>query len=127
MSPVPRQVVRLAGPPRWLTAGVAALFLFRSGVATAADEAKALAFFESRIRPVLVENCYRCHSTASGKSAGGLRLDTRKAIRAGGDRGPAVVPGDPKASLLLTAVSHSDPELKMPPKKPRLPDAVLKD
>src|SRR5262249_23084948 len=48
-------------------------------------------------------------------------------IRAGGDRGPAVVPGDPKASLLLTAVSHTDPDLKMPPKKPRLPDAVIND
>src|SRR5687768_405517 len=97
------------------------------GVAAAADDARALAFFESRIRPVLVENCYQCHSARAGKAAGGLKLDTRKAIRAGGDRGPAVVPGDPKASLLLTAVSHADPDLKMPPKKARLPDAVVKD
>jgi len=94
----------------------------------AADgDPKALAFFEAKVRPVLVENCYQCHSARSGKSAGGLQLDTRKAIRAGGDRGPAVVPGKPAESLLLTAASHADPDLKMPPKKPRLPDAVLAD
>jgi hypothetical protein len=95
--------------------------------AAAADDPKAVAFFEAKVRPVLVENCYPCHSARAGKSAGGLRLDTRDATRAGGDRGPAVVPGDPKASLLLTAVSHADPDLRMPPKKPRLPDAVVAD
>jgi hypothetical protein len=93
----------------------------------AADDAKDLAFFEARIRPALVENCYQCHSAGAGKSAGGLRLDSREAIRAGGDRGPAIVPGDPKASLLLTAISHTDADLKMPPKKARLSDAVIKD
>src|SRR5215207_5768593 len=95
--------------------------------ALAADDAKGLAFFEAKVRPVLVENCYQCHSARAGKSAGGLRLDTRKGIRAGGDRGPAVVPGDPRASLLLTAIAHTDPDLKMPPRKPRLPDAVVND
>ena len=109
--------------------GLLAFVLFGSGTVLAADppaadDPKALAFFESKIRPVLVEHCYQCHSAEAGKSAGGLQLDSRKAIRAGGDRGPAVVPGDPKASLLLTAVSHADPDLKMPPKKARLPDAV---
>jgi len=54
-------------------------------------------------------------------------LDSRKAIRAGGDRGAAVVPGDPDGSLLLTAISHSDPDLQMPPKKERLPDSVIND
>ena len=82
----------------------------------AADkDAKGIAFFEAKIRPVLVENCYKCHSAATGKSQGSLQLDTRKGIRAGGDRGPAVVPGDPAASLLLTAISHTDDSLKMPP------------
>src|SRR5581483_2406445 len=69
-----------------------------------ADEAKGVAFFESKIRPVLAEHCYKCHSAAAGKTEAGLALDTRKGIRAGGDRGPAVVPGDPGASLLLTAI-----------------------
>jgi Protein of unknown function (DUF1553)/Protein of unknown function (DUF1549)/Planctomycete cytochrome C len=97
------------------------------GQAAADKDAKGIAFFEAKIRPVLVENCYKCHSAAAGKSQGGLLLDTKKGIRAGGDRGPAVVPGDPEASLLLAAISHTDSSLKMPPKKDRLPTAVLND
>jgi len=86
-----------------------------------------LAFFESKIRPVLVKHCYECHSAESGKSKGSLLLDTRESIRAGGDTGPAVVPGDPKKSLLLTAISHTNPDLEMPPKQPQLPKAVIAD
>src|SRR5262245_14882156 len=108
--------------PLWLVAGAA----------TAADspmakEEKGLDFFESKIRPVLAHNCYKCHSASGGKSESSLLVDTREKIRAGGDRGPAIVPGDPKASLLLTAISHTDPDLKMPPKKDRLPDTVIAD
>ncbi|TXT38356.1 MAG: hypothetical protein FD138_412 [Planctomycetota bacterium] len=84
-------------------------------------------FFESKIRPVLVQHCYQCHSAKAGKSEGGLRLDSRKGVRAGGDRGPAIVPGDLKKSVLLTAISHTDPDLKMPPKKEKLPDSVIND
>jgi len=86
-----------------------------------------VAFFESRIRPVLVNHCYECHSAKAGKSKGGLLLDTREGIRAGGERGPAVVPGDPVKSVLLTAVSHTDPDLQMPPKKAQLPGPVIAD
>lgn len=85
------------------------------------------AFFESKIRPVLVAHCYRCHSVSSGKAEGGLTLDSRKGVRTGGDRGPAIVPGDPAASLLLTAIAHTDPDLQMPPKKERLPASVIQD
>ena len=93
-----------------------------------ADESPvATAFFESKIRPILVQHCYQCHSVKAGKSEGGLRLDSRSAIRAGGDRGAAIVPGDLKKSVLLTAISHTDPDLKMPPKKERLPDSVIQD
>src|SRR6185437_10814032 len=92
-----------------------------------ADPAKAVAFFESKIRPVLVAHCYKCHSAETLHPKGGLRLDTREAIRAGGESGSAVVPGDPDASLLLTAISHADPDLKMPPKKERLPESVIND
>lgn len=92
-----------------------------------AKDAAGTAFFESRIRPVLVKHCYECHSTESGKSKGGLLLDTRQGVLSGGDSGPAVVPGDPGKSLLLTAIKHSDPDLEMPPKEPRLPDAVIID
>src|SRR5262245_7308684 len=88
-------------------------------------ESEGIAFFESKVRPVLVKHCYECHSTASGTAEGELKVDSRAAIRAGGGRGPAVVPGDPAASWLLTAASHADPDLKMPPKKERLPEAVI--
>ncbi|MBI1371756.1 MAG: DUF1553 domain-containing protein [Phycisphaera sp.] len=84
-------------------------------------------FFEARIRPVLVEHCYKCHSTEAKKSKAGLLVDTRESLRRGGDGGPAVVPGDPDKSLLFTAITHADPELKMPAKKPKLPDAVIAD
>ncbi|QIF04411.1 PSD1 and planctomycete cytochrome C domain-containing protein [Roseimicrobium sp. ORNL1] len=92
-----------------------------------AEDAASVAFFESRIRPVLVEHCYECHSAESGKSKGGLLLDTKHGIRSGGETGPAVVPGDTAKSLLLTAVKHADPDLEMPPKKPKLSDRVIAD
>jgi len=61
-------------------------------------------FFESKIRPVLVEHCYACHSAKSDEVGGKLLLDTRDGIRAGGESGPAVVPGKPASSLLLLAM-----------------------
>ena len=101
--------------------------LARAVDAPAIDTAAGVAFFESKVRPVLVEHCYKCHSVGAGKAKGGLRLDSRASIRAGGDRGPAVVPGDPDASLLLTAIAHADPDLEMPPNKGRLAGSVLDD
>ncbi|MDF1741075.1 MAG: PSD1 and planctomycete cytochrome C domain-containing protein [Verrucomicrobiales bacterium] len=92
-----------------------------------AVESTDTAFFESKIRPVLVENCYKCHSVESGKSKGGLLLDTQAGTLQGGDNGPAVVPGKPDESLLVAAISHAQPDLEMPPKKARLPDGVIAD
>ncbi len=85
------------------------------------------AFFESKIRPVLVEHCYECHSAEAGKSKGGLMLDTKHGIRLGGDTGPAVVPGEPEKSLLLAAIRHSDSDLEMPPQGDKLTDPVIAD
>ena len=82
-------------------------------------------FFEKRIRPVLVERCYRCHNSA-GTHRNGLAVDYREAIREGGDSGPAVVPGDPDASLLLEAIRHES-ELRMPKDEPRLEPEVVAD
>lgn len=84
-------------------------------------------FFESKIRPVLVKHCYDCHSAKSGLAEGGLRVDDRDSLRAGGERGRAVVPKRPAASLLLTAISHTDADLKMPPKSPKLSADVIRD
>ena len=82
-------------------------------------------FFEQRIRPVLVEHCQSCHGP--GKQKGGLRLDSRASLLKGGETGPAVIPGNPDASLLLKAISHADPELAMPPRKARLGDPIPAD
>ena len=77
-------------------------------IAATAGEADAqkLAFFESKIRPVLVEKCYECHSPKAKKIKGGLLLNTREGILRGGDTGPAVVPGDLKRRLLIEAIHH---------------------
>jgi hypothetical protein len=92
----------------------------------AADpDPKGVEFFESKIRPVLVEQCYKCHSAQADKLKGGLALDTRAAVLKGGDTGPAVVPGNPEKSLLLAAIRHEG-DVKMPPKT-KLPDAVVSD
>ncbi|MBL8174277.1 MAG: PSD1 domain-containing protein [Bryobacterales bacterium] len=68
-------------------------------------------FFENKIRPILANNCYGCHTDSN---LGGLRLDSLEAMKKGGKRGAAVAPGDPSKSLLMTAVRHTDAALKMP-------------
>jgi cytochrome c553 len=80
-------------------------------------------FFEKKVRPVLVEHCYKCHG--NGKAKGGLSLSSREAMLKGGDSGPALVPGDPAKSLVLQAVRHEG-ELHMPPKE-KLPDRLIAD
>ncbi|MBI5757263.1 MAG: PSD1 domain-containing protein [Planctomycetales bacterium] len=74
-----------------------------------------LEFFEKRIRPVLVENCYECHS-AGKKTKGGLALDTRDATLRGGESGAAFIPGEPDKSRLIEAVRYKNRDLQMPPK-----------
>src|SRR5437764_12469113 len=85
-------------------------------------------FFEKKIRPVLVEHCYKCHSHQGKKHRGDLFLDSRDGMRKGGENGPAVVPGKPGESLLLKAVRHRAGELKMPPPPAdQLPESVIAD
>ncbi len=74
-------------------------------------------FFEGKVRPLLVEHCEKCHSAAEGKSKGDLTLDSRDGWEKGGEHGRAVVAGKPADSLLLKAVSYTDDDLRMPPKK----------
>lgn len=83
-------------------------------------------FFEERIRPVLAMQCAKCHFSNAEKLKGGLRLDSREGARLGGDSGPAIVPGNPDASLLIKAVRYKDDELRMPPEA-KLPDSVVGD
>ncbi len=100
-----------------------------AAVKEAAPDPAGLDFFEKRIRPVLAEKCYKCHSADAEKIKGGLVLDTREGARHGGDNGPAVVPGDLKGSLLIEALRYENKDFAMPPKKAggKLPDNVIKD
>ena len=92
-----------------------------------AHSTEGVAFFERKIRPVLVAECYDCHSQDKGKKLrGGLALDSREATRKGGESGPAIMPGSPAKSLLMKAMSHSDPKLAMPPKK-KLDASIIRD
>ncbi|MGI9474356.1 MAG: PSD1 and planctomycete cytochrome C domain-containing protein [Rubripirellula sp.] len=79
-------------------------------------------FFEQKIRPLLVKHCYECHSEEAGEQQGGLLLDRRKGWLEGGDTNKSVIPGEPDASLLITAIRYEDDELQMPPDG-RLSDA----
>ncbi len=83
-----------------------------------------LAFFEKKIRPVLVEHCYECHQSSSEQLKGGLAVDTRAGLARGGDSGPAVVPGSVDDSLLLSALRYE--AFEMPPSG-ALPNAVIAD
>jgi hypothetical protein len=102
---------------RYSRAFLAAIWLgvFSGSSALAEPDPQAVKFFEDRIRPLLVKHCYECHSeeVAEGK----LRLDTKSGWERGGERGPAIVPGDPSASLLIRAVSYRDEKLQMPPQE----------
>ena len=98
-----------------------------SGAAIGADAA-GIAFFEQKIRPVLVEHCYACHSAEAKRLKGNLYLDSRSGWEKGGDSGAAViVPGKPDESLLLRTLRHTEDGLEMPAQADKLPDAVTAD
>jgi mono/diheme cytochrome c family protein len=104
-----------------------AIILLASSSALAVDPA-GTAFFEQKVRPVLVEHCYSCHSAEAKKLKGNLYLDSKAGWEKGGDSGESVIiPGKPEASLLLRTVQHLEADMEMPPKKPKLPDAVIAD
>ena len=84
-------------------------------------------FFESKVRPVLAANCYKCHSAESGKSKGGLVLDTREGVLKGGENGAILVPGSPEKSKLITAIGYNDSDLQMPPKGEKLSPKEIAD
>src|SRR2546426_12615794 len=86
-----------------------------------------MSFFEQKIRPVLADHCYKCHSSKATKLKGGLALDSKERALKGGNTGPAIVPSKPEESLLIKAIRHADPDLEMPPEEKKLPDAVIAD
>jgi hypothetical protein len=92
---------------------VVILVAVTAGPAAAAED---IAFFEAKVRPLLVERCYACHSQKSGKRRGGLHLDSRSALLKGGDSGAVIVSTQPEQSLLLKVIRHADGVPHMPPK-----------
>jgi hypothetical protein len=86
------------------------------------------AFFEKHVRPLLVDNCYKCHSEEAhkkGKLKGELFLDSAAGLMKGGEGGPAIVPGDPKESMLIKTVRHLVQDYEMPPKGRKLSDEKI--
>jgi hypothetical protein len=116
--PFPSAATILACCLVWVTGGVAP-----------ADEqplAEQIEFFEKKVRPVLVEHCYECHSADAEEVKGDLRVDTREGIRRGGNTGSAVIPGDLENSVLIQAVRYFEDAYQMPPSG-KLPDEVVRD
>ncbi|MEO2045067.1 MAG: PSD1 and planctomycete cytochrome C domain-containing protein [Pirellulales bacterium] len=109
---------------RQLLGGLAALLVSLLVIIQSVHADEGVEFFEKKIRPVLVKHCYECHSASAEEVKGGLRLDSREAIRTGGDTGPAIVPSKVVDSLLLEAIRHES--LEMPPNE-RLPNIVIAD
>ena len=111
---------------RSLTGLIILLFAAPSAIAEerATPTKEQLDFFETKIRPVLVEHCYKCHAAEAKIIKGGLRLDSRDGLLKGGDTGPSVVPGQAEKSLLLKALKYD--EIEMPPKG-KLAESVVKD
>jgi len=93
--------------------------------ANAAPSPEGVEFFEKKIRPVLSTQCYACHSSDADPLQGGLYVDSKEGLLRGGKSGaPAVVPGKPEESLLITALRHTNKDLRMPPGEPLPPEQV---
>jgi len=108
----------------WFRRPVRLIWAILSTVGAAAAQPDGAAYFEKKIRPLLLGKCLSCHSASSVPVMGGLRLDDREAALKGGGRGPAIVSGKPEESLLLKVVRHTAGPLKMPP-GPRLKDEEI--
>jgi hypothetical protein len=106
--------------------GLALALTLAVPAAAAGPDRAGVEFFERKVRPVLVQHCYQCHSAQSRSVKGGLRLDSREGLLKGGDSGPAVVPGKAEESPLLTAIRYTDAARRMPPRN-RLPESVVAD
>ena len=91
---------------------------------TSAAEQEGLHYFETHVRPVLVEHCYKCHSKNADKLRASLLLDSKAGILKGGDSGKIIVPGKADESLLIRAIRYQVEDLEMPPKKKLPPRAI---
>lgn len=115
---------------RVLTGVGVTAFALLAGVGTrgvsAQDGANKPAYYTEKVRPILVENCAKCHLDENHK--GGLSLQTKETTMKGGRDGVVIVSGDPAGSLLVKLIRHEGPEddpKPMPPKSPKLSDADI--
>jgi len=116
-------VSRIFSVVSWIVAGVATA---TCALGQSIQPEARLEFFENRIRPVLVDSCYACHST-NGKQKGEVALDCREGMRAEASEGPVIVPGHPEQSVLLKVLRHDLHGLEMPKDGARLSDTVIAD
>jgi len=108
-----------------MSSGKAAFLFIATGIPGFAQQAnEKIEFFEARVRPVLAANCYACHTDSK---LGCLSVDSRVALLQGGKSGPAIVPGRLEESLLVKAITHADPKLKMPMGGNKLKDNEIAD
>ncbi len=115
-------MIRLVAPAHCAQPLALLALLFSASAVAAAAETEAVRLFEEHVRPTLIDHCIRCHGEQ--KQQGGLRLDSREGWIAGGDSGPAILPGKPDASILVGAVRYQNVELQMPPRG-TLPEATI--
>jgi hypothetical protein len=109
----------------WVWVGDPSPLSLAADCSEAADK-DGVEFFEQRIRPLLVERCYKCHSEQADTVEADLYVDSRAGLLKGGDHGPAIEPGEPARSLLIKAVQYEMDDLKMPPDR-RLDDRQIAD
>jgi len=98
--------------------------MVRADEGAGGEDHEGIEFFEKAIRPILVDRCFQCHGAAVKNPKGGLVLETREAMLKGGGSGPAIVPRDPEASLLIQAIRYNNEELRMPPRRRLAPEDV---
>ena len=102
--------------PAWWSAALIVLLLHIPAPTSFAEDApESSKHFAESVVPILKQHCYECHSHEANTAEGGLVLDSRRGWSIGGDSGPAIVPGEPVNSLLLTAVNYANTDLQMPP------------
>jgi cytochrome c len=108
----------------FLVAGIAVVAVTASASKPAQDDAVTSAFYVAKVQPILQEHCYKCHG--EGNHRGGLTIDSRAGLLQGGHHGPAIVPGDPSKSLLVTLI-HQDGTGDFAPPMPPPPRPKLSD
>ena len=108
--------------PLWFVTWASLAFTLTSSAAEPTADSD---HFERKIRPLLSEHCYACHSESAKTIHAGLRLDSASGVKHGGDSGPLLVPGEPESSLLIQAVRY-DSEIQMPPEG-KLPEKSIRE